>query len=99
MRHWLAAIVICGALVFGVGAASAQDGRNAPNPRGAAQSRCRFRRGFINYARSIFPLILIAILSACTIKYQMVGVFDDYNEVRARVTGNPPTIDVWLNGT
>ena len=25
--------------------------------------------------------------------------FDDYNEIRARVTGNPPTIDVWLNGT
>lgn len=25
--------------------------------------------------------------------------FDDYNEVRSRIIGNPPTIDVWLNGT
>jgi hypothetical protein len=25
--------------------------------------------------------------------------FDDYNELRARILGNPPAIDVWLNGT
>ncbi len=24
--------------------------------------------------------------------------FGEYNDVRARITGNPPTIDVWLNG-
>ena len=23
---------------------------------------------------------------------------DDFNEVSARITGNPPTIDVWING-
>jgi len=30
--------------------------------------------------------------------WSKVWRFGEYNDLRARITGNPPTIDTWLNG-